>query len=199
MDNSLIFFSFFSFLALVCGLLVISSTNPVHSVFFLILVFCNTAALLFLLEMDFLALIFLVVYVGAIAVLFLFVVMMLNLSGSISHENLLQYFPIGTFVGITFLFHSFIIADDHFSNSSNLQLPQYVEWISHLKGFNSIETFGIILYTHYFPYFLIASLILLVAMIGAIVLTIHPTHGVKRQDINEQLERNFNTTIVLRS
>jgi len=198
MDNSLIFFSFFSFLALLSGLLVISSTNPVHSVFFLILVFCNTAALLFLLEMDFLALIFLVVYVGAIAVLFLFVVMMLNLSGSIAHENLLQYFPIGTFVGVSFLFHSFLIADDHFSNISNINIPQYTEWVSHLKSVNSIETFGMILYTHYFPYFLIASLILLVAMIGAIVLTIHPTHGVRRQDINDQLIRDFQTTIVLR-
>ena len=197
MENSLLFFSFFSFLALICGLLVISSTNPVHSVFFLILVFCNTAALLFLLEMDFLALIFLVVYVGAIAVLFLFVVMMLNLSGSIAHDNLLQYFPIGTFVGISFLFHSFLIADDHFSTKGIL--PQYTEWILHLKQTNSIETFGTILYTQYFPYFLIASMILLVAMIGAIVLTIHPTHRVKRQDINEQLTRDFTSTIILRS
>jgi len=148
--------------------------------------------------MDFLALVFLVVYVGAIAVLFLFVVMMLNLSGSIVHENLLQYFPIGAFVGISFLFHSFLIADDHFAKGIQ-NLPKYTEWISHLKSVNSIEIFGTILYTHYFPYFLLASMILFVAMIGAIVLTIHPTHGVKRQDINEQLNRQFETTIVLRS
>lgn len=198
MDSTFLYFSFFSFLALASGLLVISSTNPVHSVFFLILVFCNTAALFFLFEMDFLALVFLVVYVGAIAVLFLFVVMMLNLSITVRNENLIQYFPIGTLVGVSFLFHSFLIADDHFSKGTN-RLPVYTEWISHLEAVNSIETFGTVLYTHYFPYFLIASMILFVAMIGAIVLTIHPTHGVKRQDINEQLNREFLSTIVLRS
>jgi NADH-quinone oxidoreductase subunit J len=113
MTSSLTFLSYiFSTAALLTAFLVISSTNPIHSVFFLILVFCNVAALLFILQVDFLAMLFLVVYVGAIAVLFLFVVMMLNLNLATLHENLLRYFPIALIVGILFLFEAFLIIGD---------------------------------------------------------------------------------------
>jgi NADH-quinone oxidoreductase subunit J len=105
--------------ALLAAFMVISSTNPIHSVFFLILVFCNTAGLLFLLQIDFIAMLLLVVYVGAIAVLFLFVVMMLNLNLATLHDNLLRYLPIGLILGIVFLFQTFILV-----HSQVFPLPQ---------------------------------------------------------------------------
>jgi NADH:ubiquinone oxidoreductase subunit 6 (subunit J) len=181
---------FFSLGALLSAFLVISVTNPIHSVFFLILVFCNAAGLLFLMQVDFLAMTFLVVYVGAIAVLFLFVVMMLNLNLATLHENLLRYLPIGTIIGVGFLVQSFLIVDQ--LPALQEVEPVFTNWSQLLQQSSTIELFGQVLYTHYFTYFLIASMILFVAMLGAIVLTAHPSHAVKRQDINLQLARSIN-------
>lgn len=105
-------FYIFSSIALISGVMVIRSKNPVHSVLFLILVFCNAAGLLILLDLDFFAMIFLVVYVGAIAVLFLFVVMMLNIKLAEIHENVLRYLPIGGLIGLIFLFEVLLVVDN---------------------------------------------------------------------------------------
>jgi len=114
--------------------------------------------------------------------------MMLNLNLATLHDNLLRYLPIGLIVGIIFLLQSFIILED---TQKVLIYQTYTEWGLNTIPYTSIQVLGQILYTEYFPYFLIASMILFVAMIGAIVLTAHPSHAVKRQDINIQLERSI--------
>lgn len=191
----------FSSLALISGILVIQSRNPVHSVLFLILVFFNAAGLLILLGLDFFAMIFIVVYVGAIAVLFLFVVMMLNIKLAEINEKKLRYFPIGGLIGILFLFEIFLIIDNDLIpllpsyNISNFLVIDFIEWSNFLNSVTNIEAIGQIVYTYYFYFFILASLILLVAMIGAIVLTMHKGIHIKRQQVFEQNTREFAKTI----
>lgn len=196
--NSL--FYFFGSLALVSGVMVIQARNPVHSVLFLILVFFNVAGLLILLGLDFFAMIFLVVYVGAIAVLFLFVVMMLNIKLAEINEKRLRYLPIGGLLGILFLFEIFLIVDNDliplFSHSDSFFLGgTFVQYSSLIESVTNIESVGLLLYTYYFYFFIIASLILLVAMIGAIVLTMHKGVYVKRQKVFSQNTREFGKTV----
>lgn len=234
-------FYLFSSIALISGVMVITARNPVHSVLFLILVFCNAAGLLILLELDFFAMIFLVVYVGAIAVLFLFVVMMLNIKLSEVNENILRYLPIGGLIGILFLFEILIVVDNDFipvlsvesfpssissievfiykirgifstspseyskdllnllSYSQNTQswspLYEYIEWTTKIESITNIEALGQLIYTYYFYYFIVSSFILLIAMIGAIVLTMHKGVFVRRQEVYEQNTRDFTRTI----
>jgi len=231
------------------GVMVITAKNPVHSVLFLILVFCNAAGLLVLLNLDFFAMIFLIVYVGAIAVLFLFVVMMLNIKLAEINESMLRYLPIGGFIGLLFVFEILLVIDNDlipvvvFSDSythafssgilgnveiffykiqglwsqspseyrtdlealltTSHSLPDgvpsgpssYIEWGSKTQSKTNIEALGHILYTYYSLYFILASLILLVAMIGAIVLTMHKGVNVKRQEVFEQNTRDFSQTV----
>jgi NADH-ubiquinone oxidoreductase chain 6 len=196
----MILFSIFSSIALVSGIMVIRAKNPVHSVLFLILVFCNSSALLVLLGLDFFAMILLVVYVGAIAVLFLFVVMMLNIKIAEIHENALRYLPVGGIIGLIFLLEIFLIVDNDYiplfePTTLNTNLITYTAYASKIQSWTNIESIGALLYTTYFIFFLISSLILLVAMIGAIVLTMHKTAKVKRQDVFQQNAINFQTTI----
>ncbi len=205
-------FYFFSSLALLAGIMVIQSRNPVHSVLFLILVFFNVAGLLILLGLDFFAMIFLVVYVGAIAVLFLFVVMMLNIKLAEINEKKLRYLPVGGLLGILFLFEIFLIINNDlvpvFEISNKLNNSVYVEqyistqkylqftdWSSVLDTIPNIQAIGMLVYTYYFYFFLIASLILLVSMIGAIVLTMHKSVHVKRQQVFTQNTREFAKTV----
>jgi NADH-ubiquinone oxidoreductase chain 6 len=242
--NSL--FYFFSSLALTSGVMVIGSRNPVHSVLFLILVFFNSAGLLVLLELDFFGMIFLVVYVGAIAVLFLFVVMMLNVRVTEMNERRLRYLPIGGLLGFLFLAEIFLIVDNdlipplrtHSGEgtgpvSSQFSSPelygegswtslwnsgnrnggggtekegllhsqwssgdlQWTGWSQLVESLTPIEAVGELIYTYYFFLFLVASLILLVAMIGGIVLTLHKGVLVKRQEVFQQNTREFAKTI----
>jgi NADH-ubiquinone oxidoreductase chain 6 len=196
----MILFSIFSSIALVSGIMVIRAKNPVHSVLFLILVFCNSSALLVLLGLDFFAMILLVVYVGAIAVLFLFVVMMLNIKIAEIHENALRYLPVGGIIGLIFLLEIFLIVDNDYlplfeSANFSTNLLTYTTYARKIQSWTNIESVGNLLYTTYFILFLVSSLILLVAMIGAIVLTMHKTALVKRQDVFQQNARNFQTTI----
>ena len=212
--NSL--FYFFSTLLLLAGVMVIQSKNPVHSVLFLILVFFNAAGLLILLGLDFFAMIFLVVYVGAIAVLFLFVVMMLNIKLAEINEKKLRYLPVGGLLGILFLLEIFLIVNNDlvqkttfqvFINENNLlpqtitqylstnQYLQFTDWSLMLDTIPNIEAIGMLIYTYYFYFFLMASLILLVAMIGAIVLTMHKSVYVKRQQVFKQNTREFSKTV----
>ena len=197
-------FYLFSTLALLSGVMVIQARNPVHSVLFLILVFFNSAGLLLLLGLDFFAMIFLVVYVGAIAVLFLFVVMMLNIKLAEINEKKLRYLPIGGLLGVLFLFEIFLIVDNDLiplllstNNIMYIQLTavKYIEWSSYINTVTNIQAVGQLIYTYYFYFFLMASLILLVAMIGAIVLTMHKSVGIKRQEVFEQNTREFTKTI----
>lgn len=197
-------FYFFASLALISGIMVIQSRNPVHSVLFLILVFFNVAGLLILLGLDFFAMIFLVVYVGAIAVLFLFVIMMLNIKLAEINEKKLRYLPIGGLIGILFLFEIFLIIDNdlipylplsHKISFSTLYSNDFIEWFNYIEGITNIEAIGQIIYTYYFYFFITASLILLVAMIGAIVLTMHKGISIKRQQVFLQNTREFAKTI----
>jgi NADH-ubiquinone oxidoreductase chain 6 len=200
-------FYLFSSLALLAGIMVIQARNPVHSVLFLILVFFNVAGLLVLLGLDFFAMIFLVVYVGAIAVLFLFVVMILNIKLAEINEKKLRYLPIGGLLGILFLFEMFLIVDNdlipllsnskatNISSITEIYSLEFTDWSTILETVTNINAVGQLIYTYYFFFFLLASLILLVAMIGAIVLTMHKGVHVKRQEVFEQNTREFAKTV----
>lgn len=194
-------FYLFSSFALISGVMVIQAKNPVHSVLFLILVFFNSAGLLIMLGLDFFAMIFLVVYVGAIAVLFLFVVMMLNIKLAEINEKRLRYLPIGGLLGILFLLEIFVIVDNDLipllkSNGESLSFSiAFTQWASMRESLNNISALGNIIYTYYFYFFCMASLILLVAMIGAIVLTMHKGVSHKRQQVFQQNSREFAKTV----
>nr|YP_665679.1 NADH dehydrogenase subunit 6 [Nephroselmis olivacea]AAF03206.1 NADH dehydrogenase subunit 6 [Nephroselmis olivacea] len=188
-------FSIFSSLAIICGILVIRAKNPVHSVLFLILVFCHAAGLLLMLDLDFFAMVFLVVYVGAIAVLFLFVVMMLNIKIEEVYETALPYLPLGGLIGLIFVTEILLVVERDFIpmiSSSSLNL-QYIQFLPETSS--TIQAIGELIYTYYFFYFIVASLILLIAMIGAIVLTMYKGAGVKRQEVFFQNARECTKTI----
>lgn len=192
-------FYFFSSVSIFCGLMVIGSKNPIHSILSLILVFCNVAGLLILLEVEFLAMMFLVVYVGAIAILFLFVVMMLNIRLVELQENLVRYLPIGALIGFIFLVEIFLVLDQNLVPAPNLNnIVAFVDWSSEIENITNIEALGVVLYTHYFYLFLLASMVLLVSMIGAILLTLHHRDDVKRQDIYRQVARDLEDPITLK-
>ena len=180
-------FAFYLFAAVLIGsaVMVVISRNPVHSVLFLILAFFNAAALFLIAGAEFLAMILVIVYVGAVAVLFLFVVMMLDVDFAQLREGFQRYAPIGGAIGavlflqLVFVFASWNFADD----ASGLRLnpmPGDVE---------NTRAIGRIMYTDHVLLFQIAGLILLVAMIGAIVLTLRDRHSSKRQDIARQIAR----------
>jgi NADH-quinone oxidoreductase subunit J len=197
-----VLFYFFSILTLSSATLVIASSNPIHSVLFLVLVFCSTSGLFILIEADFIAMIFIMVYVGAIAVLFLFVVMMLNVRVVQFNITMLRYLPLGGIIGLIFLFELFLIIDNDlipFLGINALPAVPYYNWSDRIDALTSISAIGKILYTNYFFLFLIAGMILLVAMVGAIVLTMYRREGVRRQDVYEQVSRDFKDAIRLTS
>lgn len=179
--------SVLSSLALVSGLMVVRAKNPVHSVLFFILVFCNTSGLLLLLGLDFFAMIFLVVYIGAIAVLFLFVVMMFHIQIAEMQEEVFRYLPVSGIIGLIFLWEMFFILDNEsiplLPTQRNTNSLIYTVVAGKVRSWTNLETLGNLLYTYYFVWVLVSSLILLVAMIGAIVLTMHRTTTVKRQEV----------------
>jgi NADH:ubiquinone oxidoreductase subunit 6 (subunit J) len=180
--------------------MVISSRNPVHSVLFLILVFVNGSGLLLLIEAEFIAIMFIVVYVGAIAVLFLFVVMMLDIKITESSQDIYRYVPFGSFIGLIFFLEVYLVINNDLPpTSTSFGSPHvaFFDWKSQVDSITNLESLGQILYTYYFIYFLIAGLILLVAMIGAIVLTMQLNRQVRRQIIFKQVARNFDNAIFL--
>jgi len=193
MEFELLLFYTFALLSFISAVMVIASKNPVHSVLFLILVFLNAAGFLLLLQVEFLALLFLIVYVGAIAVLFLFVVMMLNIK--ILDENISRYLPIGGLIVLMFMSEILLIVRGDLVSSVGSVDFQIGNWSGNIAALHNIEVIGLLLYTHYFALFLVASMILLVAMIGAIVLTMHPRRGLKRQDEFRVSSRSFENTI----
>lgn len=197
----LILFYIFSSLAVISALMVIRSENPVHSVLFLVLVFFNSAGLLLLLEVEFLAMLFIVVYVGAIAVLFLFVVMMLNVKLARHTHDSLRYLPVGGLVVFAFLMQIFLLVEGDLISplSTGEAGTQITEWFSLVDRVTNIEVIGQVMYTYYFFFFLAASIILLVAMLGAIVLTMQVQYNVKRQQVFQQVSRDFERAVFLTS
>ena len=176
-------FYLFSSVAVLSALMVISAKNPVHSVLFLILSFVNASGLFVLLGAEFLAMILVVVYVGAVAVLFLFVVMMLDINYIKLREGFLQYLPFGALLGIVLVIELGILyLTDTTSNINNSNTPLEPK----IHEVENTKMIGEILYTKYFYLFQICGLILLVAMIGSITLTLRDKGGVKRQDIDKQ-------------
>ena len=176
-------FYLFSSIAVLSALMVISAKNPVHSVLFLILSFVNAAGLFVLLGAEFLAMILVVVYVGAVAVLFLFVVMMLDINFIKLREGFLQYLPFGALLGIVLVVELGILYLTDTSSNIKSSLSSLEPSINELENTKMI---GLILYTKYFFLFQICGIILLVAMIGSITLTLREKEGVKKQNINEQ-------------
>ena len=195
MSAALLSFYIFSGVILLSSLMVISTKNPVHSVLFLILTFFNAAGIFVILHAEFLAMILIIVYVGAVAVLFLFVVMMLDFKLSLDKENMLHYMPIGLFIGVVFISELIIVLINTKLDLTNIQI--LTNPISKYDGLTNTEALGSVLYTDYILYFQLSGVILLVAMIGSIVLTLRERDGVKRQSIQEQLDRNYKSSIEL--
>jgi NADH-quinone oxidoreductase subunit J len=185
----------FAAIAVVAGIIVISARNPVHSVLFLILCFFNSAGLFVLLGAEFLAMILVVVYVGAVAVLFMFVVMMLDVSISEVREGFLHYLPLGAVIGFILVMELGVIAGG-WTFAPNVE-KNFIEQPI-VSSVTNTEAMGNIIYTQYVYYFQTAGFILLVAMIGAIVLTHRTRVGVLRQKIGDQLSRNPSNTIEIK-
>ena len=175
-----LFFYLFASITCLAGLMVISSRNPVHSVLFLILAFFNAAGLFVLLGAEFLAMLLVVVYVGAVAVLFLFVVMMLDINFVELREGFQRYMPLGLGVG------GLLLAEILFVFFNSADMPDTAVMVSEVSNTRAL---GRILYTDYIYLFQLAGLILLVAMIGAIALTLSKRENVRRQSIASQIER----------
>jgi NADH-quinone oxidoreductase subunit J len=172
------------------GLLVITARNPVHSVLFLILAFFTAAGLFVMLGAEFLAMLLVVVYVGAVAVLFLFVVMMLDVDFSQLREGFSRYLPIGMVVGGVLAIEMILIAT---AVASRGAASVNTAPISPDPALPNTEAIGRVLYTDYVYFFQAAGLVLLVAMIGAIVLTLRHRPGVRRQNIGDQVARTPKT------
>jgi len=191
-------FLIFSFLALLSGALVVTAKNPIHSILFLVFVFFNISGLLIMLGVEFLAMLLLVVYVGAVSVLFLFVIMMLNVKIAQAYENLLRYIPIGFFLSLSFLFECYLIVDSGLVSSDMVGfqfLNNSVDWVSLVIANTNTVVVGTILYTYYSFFFILCGFILLISMVGAITLTLSRRGDVRRQEIYKQLQVSFTNSI----
>ncbi|MEP9353689.1 NADH-quinone oxidoreductase subunit J [Xanthobacter sp. KR7-65] len=187
------FFYLFAFVLVASAFMVISSRNPVQSVLFLILAFVNAAGLFILIGAEFLALILVVVYVGAVAVLFLFVVMMLDVDFVELRQGFLQYMPVGVVVGLIFLAELVLVVG---AWATGPGVASAVKSVPPAAGaVSNVRAIGQVLYTDYIYFFQAAGFVLLVAMIGAIVLTLRHKVNVRRQNISAQVARDPKTAI----
>lgn len=193
--NSFLFY-FWSLATVVSAWKVITSKNPILSVFWLVLAFANASLLLILLGVEFLPILFVIVYVGAIAILFLFVVMLLNIKLVEITENATRYVPIGIITGFIFLYQILYSFDSINTNNtiSEYNTTLFTEFFNQ----TNIELVGQLLYTEYWIYFLVSSLVLLVSMVGAIVLCLYHETGIKRQDLFAQVATQYDKTIYIR-
>jgi NADH-quinone oxidoreductase subunit J len=193
MNLPAVFFYLFGGICIASAFMVIAARNPVHSVLFLILAFVNAAGLFILLGAEFLAMILVIVYVGAVLVLFLFVVMMLDVDFAELRQGFLQYLPIGAFFGIILLTElvlvlgAWVIGPD-VEHAITTPIPPIARMLN-------AEALGHVLYTRYIYFFQAAGIVLLVAMIGAIVLTLQHKPNVKRQNVADQIARTKATAI----
>lgn len=194
MSMPVLFFYLYAGAAIAAAVMVVFARNPVHSALFLILVFVNAAGMFVLMGAEFLAMILIVVYVGAVAVLFLFVIMMLDVDFSRLREGFLEYLPFGLLIGFIFLAELLLLAGGW------VITPTVTKTITAPipAGVTNTEALGLVLYTRYIHYFQISGMILLVAMIGAIVLTLRHKKSVKRQNIAEQNARSKETAMAVR-
>jgi len=188
-----IFFYLFAGITVASAAMVIAARNPVHSVLFLILAFVNAAGLFVLMGAEFLAWILIIVYVGAVALLFLSVVMMLDVDFTALRRGVLSYLPVGALIGAVLLVELLIIVgawavgpDVAKAITAPIPPPAQV---------SNTQALGLVLYTNYIYFFQAAGIILLVAMIGAIVLTLHHKPNVRRQIIAQQVARSKATAI----
>ncbi|MEK6734061.1 MAG: NADH-quinone oxidoreductase subunit J [Pseudomonadota bacterium] len=187
-----LFFYIFASLLCISSLIVISVKNPVHSVLWLIFSFFNAAGLFILVGAEFLAMTLVIVYVGAVAVLFLFVVMMLNINFTKIKEAFHKNLPICILIGLVLLVDLFLIISksSSFVQENSKSLP-----FSNFGDLTNTHAIGSVLYTNFMPIFLIAGLILLVAMISAIILTHRKRENVKRQNASKQFSRSVQDSI----
>lgn len=193
MSVAAVFFYLFAFVLVASAFMVISSRNPVQSVLFLILAFVNAAGLFIMIGAEFLGLILVVVYVGAVAVLFLFVVMMLDVDFVELRQGFLQYLPLGIIVGLIFLAELVMVV------GAWVTAPGIIISVPNAspggENLTNVEAIGRVLYTDYIYFFQAAGFVLLVAMIGAIVLTLRHKPNVKRQNITAQVTRKPEDTL----
>ena len=194
MSIAVLAFYVFAGVAVFSAVMVVASKNPVHSVLFLISTFIAAAGLFVLMGAEYLAMVLIVVYVGAVAVLFLFVVMMLDVDFVEMKQGFLQYLPIGGALAAVVLFELILVVSVWaFPSDAELArahpAPTASETVADPNGPTNIEAIGLILYTDYVHYFQIAGIVLLVAMIGAILLTFRAREGVKKQDPARQVAR----------
>jgi len=189
--------AFYAFAAvtLISAFMVIAARNPVHSVLYLILAFFNSAALFLLMGAEFIAMILVIVYVGAVAVLFLFVVMMLDINVAELRQGFLKYLPIGAAVGLV-LFAELMLALGVWVISPSVVGTVAANQAA-LAKISNTGAIGRVLYTNYFFLFQAAGMVLLVAMIGAIVLTLRQRQGVRRQKIAEQIARTRDQAVTV--
>jgi len=189
-------FYMFAFVAVASAVMVISARNPVHSVLFLILAFFNSAALFVLMGAEFLAMILVVVYVGAVAVLFMFVVMMLDINFVELRQGFLQYLPLGGMIGLMLLAELLVVVGGwalapQAAKTAGAPMPSPA-------AVTNTQALGELFYTHYIYLFQAAGMVLLVAMIGAIVLTHRTRAGVRRQRIADQIARSAKASVEVR-
>jgi NADH-quinone oxidoreductase subunit J len=202
-DNLLLFI--FSSILILSALAIITVQNSIYSVLFLVLNFVTASGLLFLLECEFLSLLFIIVYVGAIAVLFLFVVMMLDVKILETSKDIFKYLPAGGFIGGLFILEiSLLIGDSFFNNPyvydniGNEFTNNYINFYYKLDFFTDINVLGQILYTYYIVQFLIAGLLLLLAVIGAVVLTMNNnSQKTKKQMFFKQISRSYKNVLLI--
>jgi NADH-quinone oxidoreductase subunit J len=183
---TVISFYLLAFTSIASAFMVVSSKNPVHSVMYLILTFFSAAGLFILMGAEFLALLIIMVYVGAVAVLFLFVVMMLDVDFAELKQGFLSYLPVGALVAIILLLEMLMVGATYFAGETKTVVVRDA-------GITNLEAFGQVLYTDYAGVFEAAGFVLLVAMIGAIVLTLRKRDGVRKQIPSEQIARSKET------
>ena len=180
--------------------MVVFVQNSMYSVLFLVLSFISSASILFLLKCEFLALMFIVIYVGAIAVLFLFVVMMLDVKTINVKKDTFKYFPFGVLISGIFLSEILIIVNETFKLNPYTSFLQnsYFNWYEHLDSFTEMHSIGQVVYTQYVLQFLIAGNILLLATIAAVVLTLNnKVESNRKQVIFKQLSRNYKNVLIV--
>jgi NADH-quinone oxidoreductase subunit J len=188
-------FYLFASLTVLSGLMVISSKNPVHSVFFLIFAFFNSAGLFVLLGAEYIAMTLVIVYVGAVAVLFLFVVMMLDINFAELRQGFLRYLPMGALVAFIVLVELVAVYYASLQTPSPLAAPSQV--IPAVAEVSNTKAIGKVLYTDYIYAFQLAGVVLLVAMIGAITLTLRSRPGVRKQNISKQIARRREDSVAV--
>lgn len=189
-----ILYIFFNIIV-ITSLLIIQNTNPVHSVLFLVLLFCNSALLLLSYGIEFLSILLIIIYVGAIAILFLFVIMMLDIK--LQNKNDLRFYLFFSFFSFTAFFLETFASSIQFLNFNffNPLQKEYTLWVSFVDNITNVETLGQTLYSFYLPFFLMAGVILLIALIGAVLLTIIETRSKNITDSFKQSSRKKQNAI----